>query len=63
MEVSDQNRFLGGMTQDFERTRGVMQGSMKRLNKMMATQSGRYTCYMLGFIMFVFFVIYFMIRR
>ncbi|KAI3661574.1 hypothetical protein MP638_007062 [Amoeboaphelidium occidentale] len=61
-EVEDQNRFLGGMSQDFGRTQNALSSTMNRLQKMMKTQNGKYTCYMIIFIIFVFMVLYFMIK-
>jgi blocked-early-in-transport protein 1 len=60
-EVQDQNRFLGGMTQDFDRTRGLLSSTMGRLQRMMATQDSRYTCYMMFFVVFVIMVLYWLI--
>lgn len=61
-EVQDQNRFLGGMTQDFDRTRGLLSSTMGRLQRMMATQDSRYTCYMMFFVLFVMMVLYWIIN-
>ncbi|KAI3648888.1 hypothetical protein MP228_006742 [Amoeboaphelidium protococcarum] len=57
-EVQDQNRFLGGMSTDFDRTRGVLGNTMNRLSRLMQTQNSKYTLYMIIFVMVIFFIAY-----
>lgn len=48
---------------DFDRTGGLLGGTMKRLSDFSNTPHGRQFCYLTIFIVFVFFVTYFFFTR
>eukprot|EP00048_Salpingoeca_helianthica_P022398 m.17996 g.17996 ORF g.17996 m.17996 type:complete len:116 (-) comp7261_c0_seq1:28-375(-) len=59
-EAKDQNRLLSDMDSDFTSTGGLLGGSMHRLRGLAASGQGRVMCYLVGFILFVFFLIYYL---
>lgn len=47
---------------DFVGTHGSMSGTMSRLERMSAARNGRFICYMVGLVVTIFVVIFFMSR-
>jgi blocked-early-in-transport protein 1 len=60
-EVRDQNRLLDEMDSDVNRAQGLLGKTMKRLDAL-AQRSGGSLCMMTMFIVFVFCMIYYMLR-
>lgn len=47
---------------DFEGLGGLLGGSMRRLSKLTASGGSKVMCYLIGFVVSVFFVIWYLIR-
>ena len=58
VEVNDQNKFLGGMETDFDSTQGLLGGTMGKLKTMVEAGGSSHMCLLIGFVVFVFLVIY-----
>ncbi|XP_003382429.1 PREDICTED: BET1 homolog [Amphimedon queenslandica] len=61
-EVRGQNRLLNDMGKDFDTTGGLLSGTMKRLHGLSQGGHNRWMCYMIVLIVFVFIVLYFIIK-
>ncbi|KAH9421125.1 BET1 homolog [Dermatophagoides pteronyssinus] len=61
-EIKEHNRFLKDMDNDFDSTWGTLTNSMNRLKKIASSGNHRYIWYLLLFSLFVFFVIWLIIR-
>ncbi|GAB9463851.1 hypothetical protein Gpo141_00001297 [Globisporangium polare] len=61
-EVVDQNRYLDGMSKDFDNTEGLLGGTMKKLGAMMDQGGSKHMLYLIAFVVFVFVLLYFAIR-
>ncbi|XP_048849550.1 BET1 homolog [Brienomyrus brachyistius] len=61
-EVKYQNTMLKSMDSDFDSTGGFLQATMGRLKLLSRGSQTRIYCYMLLFALFVFFVLYWVIR-
>ncbi|TMW63226.1 hypothetical protein Poli38472_002167 [Pythium oligandrum] len=61
-EVVDQNRYLDGMGKEFDNTEGLLGGTMKRLGIMMDQGGSKHMLYLIGFVVFVFVLLYYTIR-
>lgn len=57
-EIREQNRFIAGMDDDFDKTSGFLSNSMGRLKRIAANGHARIYFYLLLFALFVFFIIY-----
>lgn len=60
-EVRGQNRFLGKMDEEFDSAGGLLASSMKRVKNMGKAGHNRWMCYMMIFIILVFFLCYYII--
>lgn len=47
----------------FNKTDGLMGNTMRRLNSMLKTTSGKHMFYLIGFIVVVFFLMYLMVKK
>lgn len=47
----------------FSRTDGLMGNTMRRLNKMLQTSSGRHMLWLVGFVVFVFVFVYYIVKH
>eukprot|EP01027_Heterolobosea_sp_BB2_P016422 GEZU01023392.1.p1 GENE.GEZU01023392.1~~GEZU01023392.1.p1 ORF type:complete len:156 (-),score=17.50 GEZU01023392.1:58-525(-) len=61
-EIRDQNRLLDQMDRDMNNTSAALQGTMQRLNKLIETKTGRHMCYLVVFVVVVFFVLWYMYK-
>ncbi|XP_006636080.1 BET1 homolog [Lepisosteus oculatus] len=61
-EVKYQNKMLSDMDSDFESTGGLLGATMGRLKLLSRGSQTRLFCYLLLFALFVFFVLYWVIR-
>ena len=61
-EMRKQNSMLGGMDEDFDTTGGLLGASMKRLKGLASAGHNRWMCYMILFIVGVFFLCYFLLK-
>ncbi|KAJ1543827.1 protein transport protein bet1 [Cladochytrium tenue] len=62
-EVSYQERMLNGMEDDFSKTGDILGTAMRRLNVMARTQSGRWVCALILFVIVTIFYLVFIRRR
>ena len=61
-EVNDQNKYLGGMDNDFDFGEGLLGSTMKRLQIMSAKSNKRFTLYLVLFSFGVFLMIYYIVK-
>ncbi|XP_048367575.1 BET1 homolog [Sphaerodactylus townsendi] len=61
-EVKQQNKMLGEMDDDFDSTGGFLGATMGRLKNLSRGSQTKLLCYMMLFSLFVFFVIYWVIK-
>ncbi|XP_065192655.1 BET1 homolog [Sycon ciliatum] len=61
-EVREQNAELLGMGSEFDNAGGLLGSTMKRLGLMSKAGHNNWMCYMIAFVLFVFFVTYFLVR-
>ncbi|EGD72265.1 hypothetical protein PTSG_00285 [Salpingoeca rosetta] len=61
-EVRRQNSFLDDMSGSFEDTASLLGISMRKVKALTNSSSGRIMCYIVGFAVAVFFVIYVLIK-
>ncbi|XP_072015177.1 BET1 homolog [Amphiura filiformis] len=61
-EVRTQNKELNRMDDDFDASGGLLASTMSRVQRMARSGSHRYICYLMLFAMFVFFVIYLIMK-
>uniref|UniRef100_A0A7E4V355 t-SNARE coiled-coil homology domain-containing protein n=1 Tax=Panagrellus redivivus TaxID=6233 RepID=A0A7E4V355_PANRE len=61
-DVREQNRLLGSMESDFDASRGLLDGAMKRLGIVQRTGGKNVLCYLVLFSFFVFLCIYYLVR-
>ncbi|KAK2147710.1 hypothetical protein LSH36_540g01076 [Paralvinella palmiformis] len=61
-EVKEHNRFLAQMETDFENTGGFLGSTMKRVQAMARAGHNCYIWYLLLFSLFVFFVIWLLVK-
>ncbi|KAJ0402548.1 hypothetical protein P43SY_000811 [Pythium insidiosum] len=61
-EVVDQNKYLDSMGKDFDNTEGLLGGTMKRLGIMRDQGGSKHMLYLIGFVVFVFVLLYYTIR-
>ncbi|CAJ0574405.1 unnamed protein product, partial [Mesorhabditis spiculigera] len=62
-EVRSQNRLLNDMDTEFESGKGILQNTMRRLGIVGKSGGKNLIFYLLGFSLFVFFVIYLLAKR
>ncbi|KAG9409370.1 hypothetical protein AC1031_019624 [Aphanomyces cochlioides] len=58
--VKEDNRFLDGMSQDFDHTDSLMGGTLKKLGNMMEQGGGRHMWLLVGFVLVVLILLYFL---
>ncbi|ETV72361.1 hypothetical protein H257_12511 [Aphanomyces astaci] len=58
--VKEDNKFLDGMGQDFDNTDSLMGGTLKKLGNMMDTGGGKHMWMLIGFVVVVFVLLYFL---
>ena len=63
IEVREQNAFLDGMGSDYENAQGILGGTLGKLGKMLETGGSKHMCYLILFVMFIFFLLYYVISR
>ncbi|NXE62394.1 BET1 protein, partial [Calcarius ornatus] len=61
-EVKNQNKMLSEMENDFDSTGGLLGATMGRLRTLSRGSQTKLLCYMMLFSLFVFFVIYWIIK-
>lgn len=61
-EVRSQNKMLSEMDSDFDSTGGFLGSTMGRLTKMSKAGHNKFMCYLIIFALFVFFVLYYVIK-
>ncbi|XP_056597110.1 BET1 homolog [Triplophysa dalaica] len=61
-EVKNQNKMLGDMDSDFDSTGGILGSTMGRLKHLARGSQTKVYCYMLLFALFVFIVLYWVIK-
>lgn len=61
-EVKYQNKILGEMDSDFDSTGGLLGSTMGRLKHLARGSQSKVFCYMLLFVLFVFIVLYWVIK-
>ena len=61
-EIRNSNKFLKGLDEDFEKTSGFLASTMNHLGKLSKYANCKLYCYLILFAMFVFFVLYLLIK-
>mmetsp|Transcript_14461 Transcript_14461/g.37444 ORF Transcript_14461/g.37444 Transcript_14461/m.37444 type:complete len:91 (+) Transcript_14461:300-572(+) len=61
--VKEDINMLDGMGSDFDRTGGLLRGTMSRLDALVQTKDGRHMIYLALFVIGVFIVLYVFSRR
>merc|ERR1719499_1347221 len=59
-EVKDSNVFLDMMGIDFDKAGSLLKGTVGHLKTMMQQNNGKHMCYMLVFVLALFFLMYFL---
>ncbi|KHJ45146.1 SNARE domain protein [Trichuris suis] len=62
-EVRRQNKELGGLEDQFDSGRNVLEATMRRLGLISRSGSARFTLYLILFSFMVFVMMYYMLRR
>eukprot|EP00128_Syssomonas_multiformis_P003892 Colp12_sorted_trinity150504_noHs@31604 len=62
-EVRRQNDYLDDMDKEVGGVSGLLGGTMKRLGNLTKMGGHRHTCYLVLFVVFVFFIFYYLLRR
>ena len=61
-EVSTGNQLLGGLFADMENAQGGLGGTMNSIKQMMISGGGNHMWVMFGFVIVIFFLMYFFLR-
>lgn len=61
-DVREQNRLLNEMETDFDASTGLLGSTMRKLSRVAKAGGKHLTCYLVLFALFVFLVIYYLIR-
>ncbi|VDK67965.1 unnamed protein product [Litomosoides sigmodontis] len=61
-DVREQNRLLNEMETDFDVSKGLLGSTMRKLNRVAKAGGRHLTCYLILFALFVFLIIYYLIR-
>lgn len=61
-EVVSQNRYLDGMGEDFDRTGGLLGGTLSKISTMMNQGGSHHMCLLIVFVVFIFLFLYYIIR-
>mmetsp|Transcript_99271 Transcript_99271/g.241435 ORF Transcript_99271/g.241435 Transcript_99271/m.241435 type:complete len:161 (-) Transcript_99271:161-643(-) len=59
-ETKDSNTLLGFMGTDFDKAGTLLKGTMGHLKTMMQQKNGKHMCYMVAFVLLLFFLMYFL---
>mmetsp|Transcript_19104 Transcript_19104/g.44962 ORF Transcript_19104/g.44962 Transcript_19104/m.44962 type:complete len:168 (-) Transcript_19104:206-709(-) len=59
-ETKESNSLLDTMGVDFDKAGKLLQGTMGHLKMMMQTKNGKHMCYMVAFVLLLFFMMYFL---
>mmetsp|Transcript_7581 Transcript_7581/g.12235 ORF Transcript_7581/g.12235 Transcript_7581/m.12235 type:complete len:138 (-) Transcript_7581:1460-1873(-) len=62
-EVNTQNDLLSGMSSDFSGTGQLMSNTLKKLQHMIDTGGSKHMCYLILFVVGLFFFVYFIVAR
>ncbi|CAM9965253.1 unnamed protein product, partial [Sphacelaria rigidula] len=62
-EVRSQNELIDGMEGQMFDAGGLLGGTLRRINTMMAKGGSRHMCYLVAFIVFVFIVIWYILKH
>jgi blocked early in transport 1 len=62
-EVNSQNRMLDGMSGSMMDASGLLGGTLKKIGVMMKRGGSRHMCYLVGFIVFAFMMIWWIMSR
>lgn len=61
-DVREQNRLLNEMETDFDASKGLLGSAMRKFNRVAKAGGKNLTCYLVSFALFVFLIIYYLIR-
>lgn len=61
-EIRDSNKFLDGLDSDFEKSKGFLEATIGRVGKLAKNGSWKMYLYLILFAMFVFCVLYLVIK-
>lgn len=61
--ADEQNRFLDGMSRDMDKTSNLLDKTLGKLQKMAAQGGSKHMCLMIGFVVFVFVLLYLVLKR
>uniref|UniRef100_A0A7S4RHX1 t-SNARE coiled-coil homology domain-containing protein n=1 Tax=Alexandrium monilatum TaxID=311494 RepID=A0A7S4RHX1_9DINO len=59
-EAKDSNSLLDTMSIDFDKAGTLLKGTMSHLKTMMQQKNGKHMCYMVAFVLVLFFLMYFL---
>eukprot|EP00451_Oxyrrhis_marina_P003753 CAMPEP_0204274066 /NCGR_PEP_ID=MMETSP0468-20130131/24973_1 /ASSEMBLY_ACC=CAM_ASM_000383 /TAXON_ID=2969 /ORGANISM="Oxyrrhis marina" /LENGTH=144 /DNA_ID=CAMNT_0051250217 /DNA_START=45 /DNA_END=479 /DNA_ORIENTATION=- len=62
-EVSDSNKLLGGMDSQFDKARGMLKGTMGRLNVMVQQGGPKRLCHLVAVVVVVFLLMWLLSRQ
>ena len=62
IQVQDSNRSLDALDQDMSSVRGLIQGSMRRLTRLVEQSGSRHMCYLILFVVVVLMVVFFLTK-
>ncbi|CAM9168158.1 unnamed protein product [Ascophyllum nodosum] len=62
-EVRSQNDLIDGMEGQMFDARGLLGGTLRRINTMMAQGGSRHMCYLVGFIVLTFLAIWYILKQ
>ncbi|CAM9363180.1 unnamed protein product [Pylaiella littoralis] len=62
-EVRSQNDLISGMEGQMFDARGLLGGTLRRINTMMTQGGSRHMCYLVAFIVFTFMVIWYILKQ
>lgn len=63
LQVRDQNDLISGMEGQMFDARGLLGGTLRRINTMMAQGGSRHMCYLVAFIVFTFVAIWYILKQ
>lgn len=62
-QVRSQNDMIGAMEGQMFDARGLLGGTLRRINTMMAQGGSRHMCYLVAFIVFTFMAIWYILKQ
>lgn len=63
VQVRSQNDLISGMEGQMFDARGLLGGTLRRINTMMAQGGSRHMCYLVAFIVFTFMAIWYILKH